>query len=77
MLLSRSIKKVDAAMNSFPKGMQRPTIIKASTSDIPVFYIQLNLKIGIGYQIPGILRICRCRFEKAVGAIAGCRDGGY
>ena len=52
-------QKVDAAMNSFPKEMQRPTII------------------GIGYQIPGILRICRCRFEKAVGAIAGCRDGGY
>ena len=37
-------QKVDAAMNSFPKEMQRPTIIKASTSDIPVFYIQLNLK---------------------------------
>ena len=36
-------QKVDAAMNSFPKEMQRPTIIKASTSDIPVFYSQLNL----------------------------------
>ena len=35
-------QKVDAVMNSLPKEMQRPTIIKASTSDIPVFYINLN-----------------------------------
>ena len=68
-------QKVDAAMNSFPKEMQRPTIIKASTSCI-LYSVEFK-KIGIGYQIPGILRICRCRFEKAVGAIAGCRDGGY
>lgn len=37
-------QKVDAAMNSLPGDMQRPTIIKASTSDIPVFYILLNMK---------------------------------
>ena len=37
-------QKVDAAMNSLPNDMQRPTIIKASTSDIPVFYIQVNLR---------------------------------
>lgn len=37
-------QKVDAVMNSLPREMQRPTIIKASTSDIPVFYINLNLK---------------------------------
>lgn len=36
-------QKVDAAMNYLPRDMQRPIIIKASTSDIPVFYIQLNL----------------------------------
>ncbi|MFR6541620.1 MAG: hypothetical protein ACLUPL_03475 [Butyricimonas virosa] len=29
-------------MNSFPKEVQRPTIIKASTSDLPVFYININ-----------------------------------
>lgn len=39
-------QKVDEVMNSLPKEMQRPTIIKASTSDIPVFYIHLNLKNG-------------------------------
>lgn len=37
-------QKVDAAMNSLPSDMQRPTIIKASTSDIPVFYVLLNMK---------------------------------
>ncbi|MDE6451637.1 MAG: efflux RND transporter permease subunit, partial [Odoribacter sp.] len=37
-------QKVDAAMNYLPQDMQRPVIIKASTSDIPVFYIQINLK---------------------------------
>lgn len=37
-------QKVDAAMNYLPRDMQRPIIIKASTSDIPVFYVQLNLR---------------------------------
>ena len=37
-------QKVDAAMNYLPQDMQRPVIIKASTSDIPVFYVHLNLK---------------------------------
>lgn len=37
-------QKVDAVMNSLPREMPRPIIIKASTSDIPVFYINLNLK---------------------------------
>lgn len=37
-------QKVDAAMNYLPQDMQRPIIIKASTSDIPVFYIQVSLR---------------------------------
>ena len=37
-------QKVDASVNSFPKEVQRPTIITASTSDLPVFYININLK---------------------------------
>ena len=36
-------QKVDAAMNYLPMDMTRPVIIKASTSDIPVFYIQLTM----------------------------------
>ena len=37
-------EKVDAAMNYLPRDMQRPVIIKASASDIPVFYINMKLK---------------------------------
>lgn len=34
-------EKVDAAMRSLPADMERPAIIKASASDLPVFYINL------------------------------------
>lgn len=34
-------EKVDAAMRSLPSDMERPAIIKASASDLPVFYINL------------------------------------
>ena len=37
-------EKVDAAMNSLPREMKRPVVVKASASDIPVFYINLRLK---------------------------------
>jgi len=34
-------EKVDAAMRNLPSDMERPAIIKASASDLPVFYINL------------------------------------
>lgn len=34
-------EKVDAAMRHLPPGMDRPAIIKASASDLPVFYINM------------------------------------
>ncbi len=34
-------EKIDALMNSMPKEMERPKIIKASASDIPVFYLSI------------------------------------
>lgn len=37
-------EKVDKATNSFPKTMQRPEVIRASASDIPVFYLMVNRK---------------------------------
>lgn len=37
-------QKVDAAMNYLPQDMQRPIVIKASTSDIPVFFVHLSLR---------------------------------
>lgn len=37
-------EKIDAAMNSFPTGTQRPKAIKASATDIPVLYLNMTLK---------------------------------
>ncbi|MDR1274551.1 MAG: efflux RND transporter permease subunit, partial [Odoribacteraceae bacterium] len=37
-------QKVDAAMNNLPRELTRPSIIKASTSDLPVFYVNLALE---------------------------------
>lgn len=37
-------EKIDAAMNSLPKDAERPRAIKASATDIPVFYLNMTLK---------------------------------
>jgi multidrug efflux pump subunit AcrB len=37
-------EKVDGAMNYLPRDMDRPKVIKASATDIPVFYLNLSLK---------------------------------
>ena len=37
-------EKIDAAMNSLPKEVERPKAIKASATDIPVLYLNLTLK---------------------------------
>ncbi|MCG6189366.1 efflux RND transporter permease subunit [Maribellus maritimus] len=37
-------EKVDKAMNSFPDDIRRPEVIRASASDIPVFYLMVNRK---------------------------------
>lgn len=37
-------EKIDRAMGSFPKSMKRPKVIKASATDIPVFYLSMTLK---------------------------------
>lgn len=37
-------EKIDLAMGSLPRNVARPKVIKASASDIPVFYLSLNLK---------------------------------
>lgn len=36
-------EKIDKAMNTLPRTLQRPRVIKASVSDIPVFYLDLTL----------------------------------
>lgn len=37
-------EKVDKAMNSLPRAFQRPEVIRASASDIPVFFLMINQK---------------------------------
>ena len=37
-------EKVDKAMNSLPRDMNRPEVIRASASDIPVFYLMIIKK---------------------------------
>lgn len=37
-------EKIDAAMGFLPKEMERPKVVKASATDIPVFYLNLTLK---------------------------------
>lgn len=42
-------EKIDAAMNYLPKDAERPKVIKASATDIPVFYVNLTLKNDSAY----------------------------
>lgn len=37
-------EKLDMAMASLPKDMQRPKVMKTSVSDIPAFYVDMTLK---------------------------------
>ncbi|RED98408.1 efflux RND transporter permease subunit [Marinoscillum furvescens] len=37
-------EKIDALMQRMPEGFERPRVIKASATDIPVFYLTLALK---------------------------------
>jgi multidrug efflux pump subunit AcrB len=37
-------EKVDKAMNYLPRDMRRPEVIRASASDIPVFYLMVTQK---------------------------------
>lgn len=43
-------EKVDASMNRLPRNINRPQVIKASASDIPVFYINISLKSDSEYK---------------------------
>ncbi|QZE15652.1 efflux RND transporter permease subunit [Halosquirtibacter laminarini] len=43
-------EKIDQTINSLPREIQRPKVIKASATDIPVFYLNLTLKNKIEVQ---------------------------
>jgi hypothetical protein len=37
-------EKIDAAMYSLPRDMERPRVLKASATDIPVFFLNVSLR---------------------------------
>jgi multidrug efflux pump subunit AcrB len=43
-------EKIDGAMNTIPRSVDRPRVIKASATDIPVFNLNLTLKSDLAYQ---------------------------
>lgn len=43
-------EKIDRAMNYIPKTVNRPRVVKASATDIPVFELNLTLKEDIAYS---------------------------
>src|SRR5690606_6212048 len=43
------------SMNSFPNEMDRPRVIKASATDIPVFYLEVTLETDASRAAPGII----------------------
>ncbi len=43
-------EKIDASMNQLPKDTERPKVIKASATDIPVFYLSMTLKNNSAYN---------------------------
>ena len=52
-------EKIDAAMGQLPRSMERPRVIKASASDIPVFYLNLFMKNpgGEGHELSGFMEL--------------------
>ena len=45
-------EKVDAIMGQLPRGIERPKVIKASATDIPVFYLYITQKESLGDNAP-------------------------
>ncbi|MDR1783203.1 MAG: efflux RND transporter permease subunit [Dysgonamonadaceae bacterium] len=43
-------EKIDGAMNSIPRDIERPRVIKASATDIPVFNLNLTLKSDSAFK---------------------------
>ena len=57
-------EKIDAAMTQLPKEADRPQVVKASATDIPVFYLHLTLREDEAYTgnaetSPAFLQLCQ------------------
>ena len=60
-------EKIDAAMNYLPKDTERPKVVKASATDIPVFYLNLTLKNDSAYgQTDKRAFLDLCEFAESV-----------
>lgn len=60
-------EKIDAAMNYLPKDAERPKVIKASATDIPVFYLNLTLKNDSAYaEVNQQAFLNLCEFAESV-----------
>ena len=45
-------EKIDGSMSRLPRSINRPQVVKASATDIPVFYLNLSLKDEKSYSEP-------------------------
>lgn len=45
-------EKIDGSMSRLPRNTKRPQVVKASATDIPVFYLNLSLKDEKSYSEP-------------------------
>lgn len=60
-------EKIDGAMNYLPKDTERPKVIKASATDIPVLYLNLTLKNDSAYEETNMTAFLEmCRFAESV-----------
>lgn len=60
-------EKIDAAMNYLPRSIERPRVIKASATDIPVFCLNLTLKSDSAYEpLNEVQFLNLCQFAETV-----------
>ena len=60
-------EKIDAIMNYLPKDVDRPKVIKANATDIPVFYLNMTLKNDSAFQDVNMREFMEmCRFAESV-----------
>lgn len=59
-------EKIDAAMNYLPREVERPRVIKASATDIPVFCLNLTLKNDLGIEESEHAFLDLCQFAETV-----------
>lgn len=59
-------EKIDAAMNALPREISRPRVIKASATDLPVFYLNLTLKEESDGKMDMERYLTLCQFAESV-----------